>query len=433
MVLISIPFLARLAGVDAFGQYTEFLSFTLVIQLLGSLRIETIFLSKERNKLTDNQILSSLCFFSLILTLVLSLISYTYFQQKALIILLFISSYGGNLASIFTLYSLANNQVYKVTMFRILRPILLAGCQLFIMCSTLIDNPLEIGYTCSMVCSALIVFKIFGYFSLLSFKNILVMLREGRKYIMYSFPSDALNSFGSQLPILLFANYFGTDTAAYYYTANKTIIAPYALVTESLSKINMQIFKREPLRVFLVYLRDLQAVQVVLFLSSYTILLLFSDEIALFFFGESSDAFTFIMCAAFPLSFAVFIGVPVLALLSVSSRQQVDLIFQIVLFVARLIGISLGFYFSSFVASLVGYFLLSSIVYIVFAHKSGLDIGHDSRKRLYTVFSIMMVLVVLKLFVFDSSFVLRVLMLIGCLFFIVYGVIKFFFLEATNN
>lgn len=433
IVLLSIPIMTKIVGVEKFGTYTEFLSFTVVAQLLSSLRIETIFLSKERGKMSDNDILSSLSFLSLVLTLFLSLISYAYFKNYTFFILFFISSYIGNLASIYTFYSLAKNEVIKLTMYRILRPILLFVLQFLFIYGIHVNNPLEIGYTVSIVISAFISFKIYGLFSLMSYKKIFIMLSEGRKYMLFSFPSDALNSIGSQLPILLFARYFGKDIAVYYYTVNKTIIAPYALVTESLSKINMRIFKKDSLKEFLVKLSDLQSIQVSLFLSSYTVLLLFSDQLALFFLGESSSEFTLIVCAALPLSFAIFIGVPLLALLSVSSRQQVDLLFQIVLFVARLIGVGLGFYFRNFLVSLLGYFLLSSVVYIFFAYKSGQEVGYDAKIRLYIAFSIMMALVALKFFVFDASLVLKVLIMIVSISISVYSIIKFFSLEATNN
>ena len=398
-VLISIPIVTRIVGINVFGEYTEFLSFVLVFQLLGSLRIETIFLSKDRDKLTDMQLLRSLCFLSLLLTLVFSIVSYVYFKKNLFVVLIFISSFSGNIASIYTYYSLGNEAIHRVSLYRILRPLLLFITQLILLSINVIEYSLEIGFTISIILSVVLSFKIYGLYKIFSIQFFYETLKEGKRYILFSFPSDALNSVGAQLPIVLFANYFGKDIAAYYYTVNKTIVAPYALVTESLSKINMQKFKKVPLEKFLRYLKNLQRSQIMLFLSSYTLLLLFYDQIALFFLGIPSTEIGYVVCAAFPFSLAVFLGVPVLALLSINSRQHVDLIFQCTLFVGRLGGVGLGLFMNSFVVSLFGYFIISSLVYFLFSHKSGRDIGYNSSTYILTALVVIILVVYLKLFI----------------------------------
>lgn len=204
-------------------------------------------------------------------------------------------------------------------------------------------------------------------------------LHRHRKFWRFSLPSNLLNALVSQMPLFLIGWRHGAMAAGLYALTQRVISAPVALLASSV----LEVFKRESVHEFQTlghcshaYRYTFKALSM-LGAGPALVLLLFSPALFGHVFGASWRPAGELAQILAPLCFLNFIASPLSYVFFVTGKQQVDLVWQIALFITTLGAFLLP---GSLHDNVLWYAIGYSVLYLVYLHMS----WQISQKRLAT-------------------------------------------------
>lgn len=170
---------------------------------------------------------------------------------------------------------------------------------------------------------------------------------EYRKFPYYDSWAGLINSFSQQIPVLLLAHFFTPTVVGFYFLANKLLMLPIGLISQSVQKVYFQkaselyASERPMKESFIKSTFGLLGVGIVPF----SVVLLFGKPIFVLIFG-ANWAIAGLYAQIISLwAFAGFINTPARALWIVFQKQDKLLIWDIFLVIFRILSILAGYHF----------------------------------------------------------------------------------------
>lgn len=197
--------------------------------------------------------------------------------------------------------------------------------------------------------------------------DVLVSAIEYRKFPYYSSWAALLNTFSQQIPIWLLTYFFTTVAVGFYSLGSRVLTLPISLITQSVQQVYLQkaselhAYGKSMRASFIKSTLGLIAVGIIPF----SILFLFGKPLFIFVFGADwSTAGVYVQIIS-PWLFLVFINAPAGGVYTVCQKQDVLLIYQILLTIFSGLSILAGYHlFNSVEKSLLFLALTSVIVYL---------------------------------------------------------------------
>lgn len=164
------------------------------------------------------------------------------------------------------------------------------------------------------------------------------------RFFKYSLPGDVMNVFAQQLPVILLASIFSPTIAGFYVLADKVFRSPLLVFSDAVSKSVMSVAvkcrENGTLGLFtLLFLKLLIRLSSVAFI----IFALISPKLFEILFGLNwveAGVYAQLMTPAF---FTIFIFVPVLAMLVILERQELEFLYQASLLIGVLSALIFGY------------------------------------------------------------------------------------------
>lgn len=240
-----------------------------------------------------------------------------------------------------------------------------------------------------------------------SLKGVIDAAKRYRKFPIYSTWSGLFNTAGKEAPTLLLAVLFSASSAGFYLLAQRVIAMPMTLIGRSISDVFFSYASRnknsiETKDIFINIHTTLSKVSMPIAL----FLLLGAPELFVFVFGnEWRDSGVFAQILA-PFLYFRFVISPLSQMTSVLEIQGQELVFQIMLFLVRVLSILIG-YIQGSVYFAVLYFSLSSAFmwasYSIFLYYiSGCSVKGPFKDFFYSlILSVPLVLPMLIQYCFD--------------------------------
>ncbi|MCR9195465.1 lipopolysaccharide biosynthesis protein [Oceaniradius stylonematis] len=186
-----------------------------------------------------------------------------------------------------------------------------------------------------------------------------------RKFPMFSLPADSVNTLAAQLPLLVIAGRFGAEAAGFVALAFRTLGAPISLMGTAV----LDVFKRrassawrtrgdcraEYVQTAKVLAAGSVAASLVFFLAG--------EELFVFAFGEDWRGAGQAAVILLPLFALRFVASPLSYTIYIAEKQQLDLIWQLVL-----LGMTLATLFlpQAYAATLLAYAIGYSLLYVAY-------------------------------------------------------------------
>lgn len=194
-------------------------------------------------------------------------------------------------------------------------------------------------------------------------------LHRHRKFWRFSLPSNLLNALVGQMPLFLIGMRHGAVAAGLYALTQRVLAAPVSLLAASV----LEVFKRESVQEFQAlghcshaYRYTFKAL-LMLGAGPALVLLLFSPDLFERVFGASWRPAGELAQILAPLCFLNFIASPLSYVFFVTGKQQVDLIWQIALFLTTLAAFLIP---GSLHDNVLWYAIGYSVLYLVYLHMS---------------------------------------------------------------
>lgn len=199
---------------------------------------------------------------------------------------------------------------------------------------------------------------------------------DGRAYLhrhqafwRFSLPSNLLNAFVSQLPLLMIGIRYGALSAGLFALTQRVLAAPISLIAASV----LEVFKRQSVHDFQTLGNCSHAYRYTfktlffLALCPSLVLFLYSPSLFSWIFGNNWRAAGELAQILAPLYFLNFIASPLSYVFFVTGKQKVELVWQVALFIMTTgVFISPGTLQQSVLRYAVGY----SVLYLVYLHMS---------------------------------------------------------------
>jgi O-antigen/teichoic acid export membrane protein len=200
-----------------------------------------------------------------------------------------------------------------------------------------------------------------------TFSSLLKAGKDHKDLPLYSNWGGLVNVIGLQLPVILFASFFSPYLAGFYMLSQRVANAPVQLVAESVGKvfyiaaIKQTRDKRLPSLVKAAF-----TILIRISLLPFIVLTIISPELFIVIFGnEWAEAGVYLQLMAVWL-LSSFIFVPLMTLFAALNKHKADLVFQIALVTARLVGIYIGATLNSPLLSIAAFSIFSALIYIIF-------------------------------------------------------------------
>jgi O-antigen/teichoic acid export membrane protein len=386
-ILIS-PILSRIYLPEDFGEQSLFVSTYTVLTILACLRYDVaIMLPKHESE--ARQLFVSTISFSFIFSLVILLVIGIFHSQILNIFNLPGTAYWLYLVpiSIF-LKNFIQSSIYYQNRKKNFKTV--AKSKVFQTLSTsfvtlgagLLWSPGSIGLIGGKISGLL---QNFSYFSIIQFKElarqenyslkrIKALLIRYKYFPYFSVANGFLNLLSIQIPTFLLISLYDSSIAGYYAFSYRIILTPVSLIAQSIKEVYFQKiteFKNEgkPLHPILVksYL-NLIKVSIIPFLIAF----IFAPEVFNIIFGKQWQISGEYARAVMPWLFLVFINTPMSTLPSVLNKQNVLLVYNILLLVFRFLSLYLGYiiyndaYFSIILFSSIGFIFNLVFMVIIF-------------------------------------------------------------------
>lgn len=194
--------------------------------------------------------------------------------------------------------------------------------------------------------------------------NIQEVAQTYRKFPVYSFPSSLLNMLSSQLPVLLLTPIFGNSEIGLFSMAILLGFAPLSMISKTLSQTLYQhtvdkLHARQDIRG--VY-RRFSSCMLIAIVPTFTFLWLILPELTSLLLGKEWEATGHILRWMLPWLAANTLTASTGFLAGIFFKQNIELLFEILLIALRIVAIAIGIYFSDFQKFVILYSLVSFVV-----------------------------------------------------------------------
>ena len=203
------------------------------------------------------------------------------------------------------------------------------------------------------------------YYLVRSYKKLANYLVKHRRFFIFSLPADSINSISSQLPILIIGAKYGADIAGFLAMTIRALGAPIGL----LGRAVLDVFKRHASVAFRKnqecrdhYIQTFK-VLTLMSISVMPIILLYSEELFTFAFGETWALSGTIAIWMLPMFLLRFVSSPLSYMFYLANKQSIDLVWQITLLLMTIITL---YFASTYKYALIYYASGYSCLYVVY-------------------------------------------------------------------
>lgn len=245
-----------------------------------------------------------------------------------------------------------------------------AGAQLGV--GVLFKTPLGLllGSLLGQVASLGMIFKttnVIDYFKASRYPYRLVAFKY-RKFPQYDIPSVLMNVMANQLPLLILGKFFGLGVLGLYSFMYKILMMPINLLSNTI----LDVFKQKASEdynqqgncknIFNKTLRQL----IILGCVPFIVLGVFAPELFSFAFGEKWQVAGEYAQIMTPMLFLKFIVNPLSYTFYIAQKQQIDVLFQVLLFALTACSLIIGVIFDDVELTLMCFSISSSFIYLIY-------------------------------------------------------------------
>ena len=373
---IILPVITRKVTEDTLGIYIFWISISVSISILMSFKLDmAIFIASnygQAKKLVQSITVTSIFIGIIVFIVNMAIIKINIFSEKyqtisPFIELLIINSVFSSIFQGLSSFLIFNSDFKKYNISRIIQ----AFCiNIFVVLIVLYYSHNElhiiIAHTFGTVISTFFTYylsKVDFIFKDLLY-NTLSDLKEYKRFPIYSLPAEFINNFTNNIPYIFILSKYDPIYLAYYSLIIKALSAPIGLIGSSM----LTIFKEEAsieIREYGNCRRSYNRVFKLLTtfgVISFSFLLVFSPQFFSILFGDTYKPAGELARFIIPLFLFKFIFSPLSYTLFATNKQNIDLIWQVILF----IGVGLIFIISSdFYVSIYLYVIFYSMMYII--------------------------------------------------------------------
>tara|TARA_Y100000768_G_scaffold388106_1_gene382206 strand:+ start:1355 stop:2788 length:1434 start_codon:yes stop_codon:yes gene_type:complete len=390
--IIFSPVLTRIYTPDDFSVYTIYLTIINVVSIIAALKYELaiplVNTSKERYDLLRLSIINCILFSILVFILLSIYINY-FVLDKINSDYLFDLQYFVPLGIIFT--SLFYHIIYNVLLYqkkfifisisKIVFGFLYAILPIFIFTvyglkdyQYLIYSH-QIALIIGLVTMLILSFKqihsdFFLNIVLFRMQDIKGVLKKYKKYPIFSAPSQLINTLGIWLPIIVIWTCFGLENSKYaslYLLSHRAVNMPIMLLGHSLGKIfyseaatnlNKGVLSNSISNYFkILFHLALPFIFICLFLAPSIFTAIFSHQ-----WSEVG----YIVQILSPWLFITFIAAPLSSIPTIYYKQELELKFNSIILIGRLISLGVGVYFDNLFLGLILYSASNCLIWIIY-------------------------------------------------------------------
>ena len=378
IIILSSPIITRLYSPSEFGVFGMFIALFSLFFIATSLRYELAIPLPRANGLALNILI--LCFgltclivFASLLILfftgdyLFNLIGLSFFDP--MIWLLPLSLISAGFFKPMTFWAFRNGAFRMVAIARIFQGIGLSLIQILLGLLGIGATGLIVGhmagYFCASVVLALLLLRLNSrQWKAISLDRIRISAWRHRKFPLFSSWSDMINVFGTQFPVIFIAAAYSPIEAGFYLLANRVANAPVAVIAEAVSKSLLASAAKSRDKADIA---ELAVMVLKLLLRSglgpMAILALIAYRLSGLVFGEEWVMVGTYLRYLILWTVAVYVFVPLMSLYSVLELQKQELGFQVLIFVSRILGLTIGATFGSIEYALLGFALSAAISY----------------------------------------------------------------------
>lgn len=377
--LLITPILTRIYTPEDFGVFAVFIAIVTIISLISTGRYNlAITLPKEPQKATE---LFLVCLIGVVSVTIFSFLIFFTFQgtlldllslQDEIHLILFIPLGVFVVASIESIYYwllrsrdyffLSKNFIIQTTAINVLKfafAFLYWGWQ-----------GLVLAYILGALLSLILLTgrflrksNFFDFLKEVSIKDLTEVVKQYRKFPLFSMPADGINSVAKELPNMLLNSLFGTDIAGLYSITQRILRLPIAFISSAMTDVYRERAssdyreKGDCRKIFLVTLKYLVLFSIIPFILIY----LFAPALTPIILGEQWVEVGGYIRILTPLFFFKFVASPLSSTMYINQKQKVFLLWQIGLLICT-VG---SFYFGNIMGDENTALLLFSISYAI--------------------------------------------------------------------
>lgn len=240
--------LANYYGPDSYGLYNVFLSYIMILPVLGSFRLENIMIlqrgSAEIRNLFSGILIVSMISISLMVGLMLLLKAIGVFSFRLPYYLLILTAFGGILSA----WNLAQNNLFtKYKLFQqistsfIIASVFSVVFQAIFYFLNWTETGLIYGWIVGLTASFIYNARVAkGRLLKVDFGLFKQSIREHKRIVQYTYPSDAINTIANNIMPILVLFYFTQAEVGIYSMAFKILSVPLMLLSDSVSRVYFQ-------------------------------------------------------------------------------------------------------------------------------------------------------------------------------------------------
>lgn len=240
--------LANYYGPDSYGLYNVFLSYIMILPVLGSFRLENIMIlqrgSTEIRNLFSGILIVSMISISLMVGLMLLLKALGVFSFRLPYYLLLLTAFGGILSA----WNLAQNNLFtKYKLFQqistsfIIASVFSVVFQAIFYFLNWTETGLIYGWIVGLTASFIYNARVAkGRLLKVDFGLFKQSIREHKRIVQYTYPSDAINTIANNIMPILVLFYFTQAEVGIYSMAFKILSVPLMLLSDSVSRVYFQ-------------------------------------------------------------------------------------------------------------------------------------------------------------------------------------------------
>lgn len=357
LVLLSAPVMTRLFSPEQFGVFGVYVAIFAFFNITTSLRYELAIPLPRTQTFALN--IMVLCFMLTMLTVILAFLLAYFWGQKtfellgvsfheAIIWVLPCGLLFGGAYKSLTFWAFRNNAFKDVAGARVLQGAGLSASQVLLGLASVGSVGLmmghAIGFMCAAIGLALLISRIaVDQWRSVSISRICSAATRYRKFPIFSSWSDLINVIGSQFPTLFVAAVFSPIEAGFYLLANRVANAPVAVIAEATSKSLMAAAAKNRGKPELVGIsRNVFKLLLRTGLGPMAMIALIAPELTSIVFGDEwVDTGTYLRLLVL-WTLSVYLFVPLMSLYTVLELQKQELVFQVLIFSARIGGLIIG-------------------------------------------------------------------------------------------
>ncbi|MCU4384211.1 lipopolysaccharide biosynthesis protein [Acinetobacter radioresistens] len=373
ILIISSPILTRLYNPNDFGLFALFLSVLTILATLANLRYDqAIIIPKDDNK--AKQIVYLCLCINIFIFIFIFIILYFFhknifsiFNIEELNNLYWILPFAILFIGIFQSFNywlLRSKEFNQIAKIKIQQSVVIVGFQLvFFRLGALC---LILGHTIGQFFGVLVNGFLFLKKNKPNLSGMKQVGHEYRNFPIYSIWSALLNNIGSQLPVFLFTIYFSPAIAGLYLLTQRVIKSPLAIISQAVTQIFISNLRNEDhvIKDRILKINNFLTTIVVVPLA---VVMVAGENLFSIIFGSQWKEAGTVAAILVPWIFIVFICSPISSLLEYKGLQKKYLIFQICLFLSRLISIGVGVYlFDEYNHTLLLFSTISTLAWIGF-------------------------------------------------------------------